>query len=669
MSRNELFSNSVAGMGEVLGAPINPEEMGKSVASEYVVPKAPAKKWVPKPLEDGKMDWGLIADILRATHGLPRHGNPEDPLECLVYLMLTRKTPIKTGQKIFRKLRKVFPRWEDILSSGEGELRSTLHGGGLEDTRVDNLKGVLERIRERFGCLSLERLKKWSNAKCVEFLTSLPGVGLKTAYCVMMYSLGRKVFPADTHCIRIAKRLGVIPSVVDHREAQRLLAKLIPGEYAYTLHVTMVSHGQKVCKGQDPNCDSCAIRKFCVTYRRRQQDAWSRDSKSPTVVDLFSGAGGTSLGLQSAGYRVLAAIDNDFWACQTFRLNHPELPENRIICKDIRQLMEKHLSDILAGEHPVLVIGGPPCQGFSLIGKRARRGNGKRFIEDDRNELYREYVRLVRFLRPKFVVMENVPGLFSINKGIYRAQIHEDLSDGYTVDSIVVDSADFGVPQNRRRVLFIGVSRKEFGENRAERMLALVKDYLLQMKQKTPTLRQAISDLPELSQNDGLEVVTRPSHRGRTSNYSKRMNVSWPVIHNHVSRPLNIRDQELYALLKPGETGNDAIVKYNARHLMVYRNDIFHDKYRRLVYNKPCTTIMAHLSHDGHMYIHPDRRQNRSITVREAARAQSFPDDFIFYGPRTYQFSQVGNAVPPLLAEEIGRAIIRAVSETASGGE
>lgn len=141
------------------------------------------------------------------------------------------------------------------------------------------------------------------------------------------------------------------------------------------------------------------------------------------------------------------------------------------------------------------------------------------------------------------------------------------------------------------------------------------------------------------------------------------MKFDYPLLHNHVSRPINVRDQLLYSRLQPGETGYDAVAKYNARHLMVYRNDIFHDKYRRLVYDKPCYTIVAHLSRDGHMYIHPDRKQVRSITVREAARIQSFPDDFIFYGPRTYQFSQVGNAVPPLMSKAIGQAIIEAVKE------
>ncbi|GAB4271269.1 DNA (cytosine-5-)-methyltransferase [Thermincola ferriacetica] len=635
----------------------------KSFAHHFKVPKASAKKWVPKPNRPDEVNWSFIEYILRVVYGSPRHGNPEDPLDCLIYILLTRKTPIKVGAKIYNKLKKKFPQWSDLLKAKPETVKKILYGGGLEDTKASTIRAILLEIENRLGKISLEKLKRWSNRKCIEFLSSLPGVGKKSALCVMMYTMGRHVFPADAHCIRILKRVGAISFELEHKEAQEVLAKIVPPKLSYSLHVNLIAHGQQICSSKSPKCYICCINKLCKNYRKDQQIKWKNDTNSPTVIDLFSGAGGTSLGLNWAGFKVLAAIDYDFWACQTFALNHPELPSERVLNENMKEEKTRQkLETILEGERPFMVIGGPPCQGFSMIGKRVRGNNGqKRFIDDPRNELYREFIKFIEFLKPKIVVMENVQGLFSLNGGIYRAQIEQDLGKNYETVSMVVNAQNYGVPQQRKRVLFIGALRDHFKSHSRDIVTKIQEK--LDRQGKLVTLKQAISDLPPLEQNDGEELVKKPARRGKVSNYASIMKFDYPLLHNHVSRPINVRDQLLYSRLQPGETGYDAVAKYNARHLMVYRNDIFHDKYRRLVYDKPCYTIVAHLSRDGHMYIHPDRKQVRSITVREAARIQSFPDDFIFYGPRTYQFSQVGNAVPPLMSKAIGQAIIEAVKE------
>jgi len=635
-----------------------------SVAEAYRVAKARQRRWVPSPFSEGQFDWGLATWALEVAHGSPRHGNPDDPLDCLLYVMLTRKTPISVGGNVFRRLQRRYRDWAAVLADTPAGLRKLLHGSGLEEVKAGDMRAVLAAIQREFGGLSLDRLAGWSDDRCLRFLTGLPGVGTKTARCVMMYSLGRGVFPADTHCIRVLTRMGVVEGGLEHRVAQERLAAAVPGEYAYRLHVNLVAHGQKVCTTTSPSCSQCVVRKLCSRYRANAKSGADEQRGRPTVVDLFCGAGGTSLGLEMAGYRIVAAVDNDPWACQTFCLNHPSVPEECVVCSDIRHVPAGQLDTSIPSRGVDLVVGGPPCQGFSMIGKRVRGQNGTgRFIDDPRNELYREFVRFVHHLGPRIVVMENVPGLFSLRGGHYRRQIIEDLDHGYETDAVLVDAHRFGVPQHRQRVLFVGVSRGSFGED-----AVAIKDRLLsQLKAHNcpgASLRQAISDLPVLQQDDGSEVMARPPRRGRRSEYAATMVTGSPaVVFNHVSRPLNVRDQLLYARLAPGETGHDAVVKHGARHLMVYRDDVFHDKYRRLVYDRPSPTVVAHLAKDGHMFIHPDEQQVRTITVREAARIQSFADDFIFYGPRTHQFQHVGNAVPPLLARSVGELIRAVVTE------
>jgi len=655
--------------GAIAEAHVSRTDPRRSVARKYAVPDAPIKKWVPKPISRDQLDWGFVADILAARYGSPRLGNPEDPLDCLVYVMLTRKTDMEAAQRAFARLKKSFRTWDDALRVGQGKLVRLLHGTGLEEQRARDLRAALELIRGQYGKATLEPLRRLSNKRCLEFLVSLPGVGTKTARCTMLYTLGRRVFPADAHCIRILARMGVLRPSMEHRQAQEALADIIPGRHAYALHVNLVAHGQQTCTPTNPRHEDCVVRKLCRQYREEQERHWRSLTKTRTALDLFCGAGGTSLGLQAAGYRILAGVDEDLWACQTFRLNHPELPEARAVHKDIESLTGPRLAAILDGERPDVVIGGPPCQGFSMIGKRARGNNGSwDFVKDPRNHLYRHFVRLVRHFRPKIVVMENVPGICMGNHDTER-RIRENLSrvtrrgPGYSVVSLEIAASSAGVPQRRRRWLFIGVSREHF-EASAEAIADHIKRILEHADASPPTLRNAIADLPTLGQNDGEEVVRSSGGNTPISSYAAAMNARWPVIHNHVSRPLNVRDQKLYALLSPGQTGHDAVTEHGARHLMVYRDDVFHDKYRRLVYDTPSPTIVAHLSKDGHMFIHPDPDQNRSITVREAARIQSFPDDFILYGPRTSQFRQVGNAVPPLLAKSIGDAISEAVSRS-----
>lgn len=209
------------------------------------------------------MDWEGLAWTLAERYGSPRHGNPTDPTDCLFYLMLSRKTPIRTAEKMYARLKAELPNWDSLLQLTREQLAELLHGSGLETIRAGHLLEVAGLLRARFGSVTLEPLRQWSDDECLNFLVSLPGMGMKTALCVMLYGLDRQVFPADAHCIRVLQRMGVIDTRLSHRPAQRELARMVPGHLGYVLHVNLVAHGQQVCTARHPRCGECVVASYC----------------------------------------------------------------------------------------------------------------------------------------------------------------------------------------------------------------------------------------------------------------------------------------------------------------------------------------------------------------------------------------------------------------------
>lgn len=218
------------------------------------------------------MDWEAVSKALEETYGNPRHGNPEEPVDCLFYLMLSRKTPITTAGRTLARLQELVGHdWNHLPDTDEKDIAAAIYGSGLEEIRAAHLRMVAAILRERFGAVTLDPIREWSDEECISFLTRLPGVGAKTALCVMMYTLGRQVFPADAHCIRVLKRMGVIPTHLEHRPAQRLLAQAVPGNLAYGLHATLVAHGQQVCRAATSCCDDCCLIRWCRYAADRKQ--------------------------------------------------------------------------------------------------------------------------------------------------------------------------------------------------------------------------------------------------------------------------------------------------------------------------------------------------------------------------------------------------------------
>jgi DNA (cytosine-5)-methyltransferase 1 len=374
--------------------------------------------------------------------------------------------------------------------------------------------------------------------------------------------------------------------------------------------------------------------------------AWMQASERPIAIDLFSGAGGLSYGLESAGYRVALAVDIDEWALETHAHNF----EGIALPLDLGNKDERdNIVKLFDGIDVALVAGGPPCQPYSRAGRSKIRSLvqlGSRDAEDHRRELWRSFLDIVERVQPRAVLMENVPDMaLADDMAVVRHMLARLEEAGYEADARIVDTWLYGVPQHRQRLAIVGVrDGKAFSwPDRLEKV----------------TLRDAISDLPVLDPTKEEVGSVVMSYEGPESDFQR-----WArklcdrevadLVFDHVTRTVRADDLEAFQLMKPGSLYSDL-----PEELRRYRADIFDDKYNRLDWEDLSRSITAHIAKDGYWYIHPD--QHRTLTVREAARVQTFPDHFRFAGSRSHQFAQIGNAVPPAVGEAIGSAIRAAV--------
>ncbi|WP_346961570.1 DNA cytosine methyltransferase [Clostridium sp.] len=406
-------------------------------------------------------------------------------------------------------------------------------------------------------------------------------------------------------------------------------------------------------------------------------------------LDLFAGAGGLSEGFIRAGFEAVAHVELNTYACKTLEtraayhylkknnmlelyreyqrtynekenirekkrnelLEHiPEGIIEPIINKEISEktlpvifdLIDKRL-DIMGNSEVDLIIGGPPCQAYSIAG-RARDENGMR--DDPRNYLYKLYIRFLAKYQPKAFVFENVPGILTAFDGsIFRNLQAYMKRVGYNIEAQKIDAKDFGVLQGRKRVIIIGW-RKDLRFYYPE----ISKSYT------NCFVDDILNDLPKLIAG---QACTKFNYRKKPNEYILKTSIREysDILTHHVARRHLERDLEIYQFVVQKWNEEKTRIKYTdlPEHLRTHNNlTSFLDRFKVVAGNeKYCHTVVAHISKDGHHYIHPDITQNRSITVREAARIQSFPDSYFFEGPRTANFVQIGNAVPPLMAEKI----------------
>lgn len=322
-----------------------------------------------------------------------------------------------------------------------------------------------------------------------------------------------------------------------------------------------------------------------------------------TYIDLFSGAGGFSLGFDNEGFDNVFSVDIEPNFCKTYRYN---FPNHLLLERDIKELSNSEVRELVENQKVDVVIGGPPCQGFSIAGNI-----GRKFIDDDRNRLFKEFARVVEVVKPRFFVMENVARLYNHNKGRTRSEILETFKDlGYYVDCKILNSVDYGVPQNRRRIIIIGSLENEeilFPEEK-------VSEYM--------TVKAALDKYPVLASGETSDI---PNHNAmnHTAQMLKKM--------SYISDGGNREEIPLELRPKSGDVR----------------------KYIRYGSDKPSVCVTGDMRKIFHY------SQNRALTVRELAELQSFPSDFVFQGTSISQQQQVGNSVPPKMAQAIAKAIMK----------
>lgn len=433
------------------------------------------------------------------------------------------------------------------------------------------------------------------------------------------------------------------------------------------------------------------------------------DQNKYSGIDIFAGAGGLTEGFIQAGYNIIATIDKDYWASETIktRLTYHWLKSNGLIkyywdyCKAVKihsdtsnsrkKLIKKYpelglilknsvvnaeLGNLNKGDQYVssdsvikkvekaakfynvnidFVIGGPPCQAYSYIGRSRLKEKANR---DDRNYLFKYYLEIVDYFKPKFFLFENVPGMITAKNGGIFEMIGKDfasiryklLFDEEGLIS-VHNALDFGVPQNRKRYIILGIKDGEKIEYPV---------FKHKSNNGLLTTYDAISDLPPLKPGEGGDHYFSEYPNGPDSTYQRKIRNGSIGILNHKARSLNKwYDKKIYQIaIDQKKKGLQLQYHSLPVELKKHSNDNnFQDRFKVHDWNIVPHTIVAHIAKDGHYNIHPDKSQLRSLTVREAARIQSFPDNYKFEGPRTSQYKQVGNAVPPIMAKEYGKAI------------
>ena len=403
------------------------------------------------------------------------------------------------------------------------------------------------------------------------------------------------------------------------------------------------------------------------------------------IIDVFAGAGGLSEGFVQAGFNPIAHVEMDKDACDTLRTRacyhylaangtsdvyysylkgeisrdalYNSVPAqitdsviNVTISDETLHSTFKQIRKLAGRKHIDFIIGGPPCQAYSLLGR-----HDKKMVDDPRTRLYLQYGKFLKEFHPYGFVFENVPGLLSAKKGEHFKNLREYFDSlGYHVQYKMLDASDYGVLQVRKRLIIVGW-QKQYDLGYPD----------IPTKLTSAVVDDILCDLPKLKAGDVQSIASYRIPANRYLIESGIRSTEEPFVTQNITRPLNDNDAAIYAFAIKMWNNNRIRLKYTdlPLDLKTHKNEeSFLDRFKVVDGNGCSHTLVAHLAKDGHYFIHPDIQYCRSISVREAARLQSFPDNFFFEGSRSAKFKQIGNAVPPLMAKNIAESMLRLIS-------
>lgn len=558
----------------------------------------------------------------------------KNPYHILVSEILLQKTDAQKALSAYKLFIKKFPDIESLSTAEPSEIEAIIKDIGLfyrAERLVDLAKAL---VNEHSG--DIPRVK--------DDLLKLKGIGRYAASAVRCFAFNKREAIVDTNIIRLFNRVFGFKSTKkrprEDAELWQFAETLLPSRNVRDYNYALLDFSALVCSAKKPRHEICPLKDICKHYKQK-----TAKKKTPIGIDLFAGAGGLSLGFEQAGFVIPYAVESDKYAAETYRKNRSS--EVFVDVRDICEIQPKEILRCLGlkkGELDI-IIGGPPCQGFSTSNMKTRN------LDNPKNHLVFKFVECVKDIKPKWFLMENVAGLDTFQDGSMKNRLIELFSNmGYKTECLVLNAANFGVPQNRNRIFFIG--------SRVGTQMDFI-ETIRNIKMKQPvTVRDAINDLPKLANGHSADVMPYNGRMKKLTDYQQRMRkgMNGRVANNLVTKNTDL-SVERFKHIQQGE--NLIALAKKAPHLVSNYKDVsncHHWIYMRLPWEKPSVTLN---NYRKNMLIHPT--EDRGLSVREAARLQSFPDRYVFHGSIGFQQQQVANAVPPHVAKKIALIFLNQV--------
>lgn len=566
-----------------------------------------------------------------------------NPYKVLTAELLLQKTDATKVLPVFKKFSSHWPSPQTLSKARISSISKVIKPLGLR-YKAGRLKALASVLAADGGRVPGKE----------EVLLKLSGVGRYIASSVLCFAFNEPRAVVDTNVIRILSRFFGLHSVKARPREDRFLwefaQSLVPVRKSKEYNWGLLDFGALVCRSRDPHCSECMLKNNCH-YFKANKTIWKMDKrkKQLTAVDLFAGAGGLSLGFEKAGFRVVFAVENDNYSAETYKSNR-EGNNTKVIVSDISKVnFGGVLKDnkVRKGEIDIL-LAGPPCQGFSSSNMKTRNSS------NPQNYLFIDFLRAVVQIYPSWILIENVSGFKNFEKGkVIKLMCYRLQKLGYSCKWDIVNAADYGIPQIRRRFILVanrcGVDfnfpKPSFGFDG--------KPYL--------NVRDAISDLPIVKNGNAVDSLPYIKNGSSLSDYQNEMRKKWKK--DYCLNNLTTKNSEIillrYRAIPQG--GNWQVIPAHLMSDYKDKNNCHSGLYKRLRWNEPAIVIN---NFRKNMLIHP--KENRNLTIREAARLQSFPDDYIFWGPLNSQQQQIANAVPPWLASVFSVSIAQKRNEHTS---